>query len=152
MRMAPPGRASSSQTGFVNPCGPHHCATCFGSVQTLNTSSRCASNTRVSTSSWSSFAMTFPVAMLFLLFVYVSQILFQTVKALGPEPLVMPHPIGDVFKRRGGDPARPPLRLASSRNQTGMLQHLEMPGDSGHAHRKRCSQLRDRGPAVGQSS
>src|SRR5713226_1002272 len=50
MRMAPPGRASNSQTGFVKPFGPHHCAMCFGSVHTLNTSSRGASKTHVMTS------------------------------------------------------------------------------------------------------
>src|ERR1700730_11936287 len=46
-RIAPPGRASSSQTGFVKPLGPHHCASSCGSVHALNTTSRGASNTRV---------------------------------------------------------------------------------------------------------
>src|SRR6266851_7585963 len=108
MRMAPPGRASSSQTGFVNPCGPHHCATHFGSVQALNTSSRGASNTRVSTNSCSSFAMRFPVAILFLLFLHVAQIVIQSIEALRPKFLVVRHPIGHVFERRGRDAARPP--------------------------------------------
>src|SRR5882762_453050 len=31
---------------FVKPIGPHHCATCLGSVHALNTSSRGASKTR----------------------------------------------------------------------------------------------------------
>src|SRR5712692_6833194 len=123
MRIAPPGRTSSSQTGFVNPCGPHHCATRFGSVQALNTSSRGTSKTLVSTNSCSSFAMMFPVAMLFLLFLYVAQIVIQMIEALRPEPLVVRQPIGYVLKRRGGDPARPPLRLAPACNQTGVLQH-----------------------------
>src|SRR5579883_1469669 len=51
MSIAPPGRASISHTGFVNPCGPHHCSTCFGSIQTLKTSERGASMSRVITSS-----------------------------------------------------------------------------------------------------
>src|SRR2546427_8346498 len=51
MRMAPPGRTSNSQTGFVNPCGPHHCARCFGSVHAAHTSSRGASIVRVRRSS-----------------------------------------------------------------------------------------------------
>src|SRR5712692_391474 len=51
MRMAPPGRTSSSQTGFVNPCGPHHGATCFGSVHAVKTRLRGALRTRVKTSS-----------------------------------------------------------------------------------------------------
>src|SRR5271170_5128454 len=53
MRMAPPTRTSRSHTGFVNPFGPHHCATCLVSVHALNTSSRGASNTRVITRSHS---------------------------------------------------------------------------------------------------
>src|SRR6266849_5746342 len=151
MRMAPPGRASNSQTGFVNPCGPHHRATRFGSVQALNTSSRGTSKTLVSTNSCSSFAMMFPVAMLFLLFLYVAQIVIQTIQALRPEPLVVRHPIGDILERRGRDPARPPLRLAATCNQTGVFQHLEVPGDGGHAHGKGRRQLCDRGLAGGQT-
>src|SRR5260370_19146612 len=151
MRMAPPGRASNSQTGFVNPCGPHHCATRFGSVQALNTSSRGASKTRVSTNSCSSYAMMFPVAMLFLLFLYVAQIVIQPIEALRPELPVVPNPIGNVLERRGRDPAGPPLCLASSCNQTSTLQDLEVPGDGGHAHRKGGRQLGDRCLAGGQA-
>src|SRR5271167_2938764 len=47
MRMAPPTRASSSQTGLVKPFGPHHCASVAASVQALNTSARGASKVRV---------------------------------------------------------------------------------------------------------
>src|SRR5579871_4999160 len=47
MRSAPPGFASTSQTGLVKPLGPHHCASSFGSVQALNTRSRGALKTRV---------------------------------------------------------------------------------------------------------
>src|SRR5713101_99968 len=99
MRMAPPGRTSSSQTGFVNPCGPHHRATSFGSVHALNTSSRGASKARVSTNSCSSFAIMFPVAILFLLFLHVAQIVIQPIEALRPKFLVVRYPIGDVFER-----------------------------------------------------
>src|SRR6476620_3922578 len=51
MRHAPPGRTSSSHTGLVKRCGPHHCSICFGSVHALNTISGGASKTRVMTSS-----------------------------------------------------------------------------------------------------
>src|SRR5947207_14945364 len=47
----PPGRASNSQRGLVKPCGPHHRAMCLGSVHSLKTVLRGASNTRVSVSS-----------------------------------------------------------------------------------------------------
>src|SRR3989442_11601517 len=128
--MAPPGRKSNSQTGLVNPWGPH-CATCFGSVHNLNTSSRGASNTRVSTNSCSSFAMMFPVAMLFLLFLYVAQIVIQPIEALRPEPPVVRNPIGNVLERSGRDSAGPPLRLAPASNQSRAFQDLEMSRDGG---------------------
>src|SRR5206468_4540718 len=51
MRMAPRAHASISQTGFVKPFGPHHCAMCLVSVQALNTNSLGASKTRVRTRS-----------------------------------------------------------------------------------------------------
>src|SRR5713226_3583638 len=122
--MAPPGRKSNSQTGLVKPRGPHHCATCFGSVHTLNTSSRGASNTRVSTNSCSSLAVMLPIAMVFLLFLHVAQIVVQAVQTLRPEPLVVCEPIGDVLERRRSDPAGPPLSMTAPRNQAGMFQHL----------------------------
>src|SRR5258708_21465803 len=131
MRMAPPGRTSSSQTGFLNPRGPHHSATRFGSVQALNTSSRGASNTRVSTNSCPSFGTKLPVAMLFLLFLHVLQIFFQTVKTLGPEPLVVRQPFSDILERRGANTAWPPLRLARACYQTSVFQNLEVAGNGG---------------------
>src|SRR5260370_24545652 len=151
MRIAPPGRKSNSQPGRVNLWGPPHNATCSGSVHTLNTSSRGVSNTRVSTNSCSSFAMMPLVAMVFLLFLHVPQIVIQTVKAFRPEPLIMRQPIGDILERSGRDAAGTPPRLAPARNQTGLLQHFEVPGNGGQAHCKGCGQLGDRGLAIGQS-
>src|SRR5712692_9744976 len=121
MRMAPPGRASSSQTGFVNPCGPHHCATCFGSVHTLNTSSRDASKTRVMTSirSDGSVAGLFLSAMFLLLVLKFVQVIVQTIEALVPERAIVLHPVGDVLERARLQPAGPPLRLAAARDQAG---------------------------------
>src|SRR6267143_535175 len=145
MRIAPPGLTSSSQTGFVNPCGPHHCATCFGSVQALNTSSRGAYKTRVSTNSCSLFAMMFPVAMLFPLFLNVSQIVIQPFKAPRPEPPVLRGPVGDILERTCLEPAGPPLCLVSPRDQSRALQHLEVLGDSRHADLEWLGQLCDRG-------
>src|ERR1700735_3312905 len=45
----PPTRRSILQTGPVNPFGPHHCITYFGSVHAFQTNSRGASKTRVTT-------------------------------------------------------------------------------------------------------
>src|SRR5260370_25076487 len=142
--MAPPGRKSNSQTGLANPWGPHHTATHFGSVHALNTSSLGASNTRVSTNSRSSPAMMFPVAMFFPLFLCVSQIVIEPVKAFRPEPPVVRYPIGNVLERRGGAPSGPPLRLTPARNQAGAFQHLEVPGNGGGQHRTTGSEIRVR--------
>src|SRR5258708_38753198 len=147
MRMAPPGRTSSSQTGFVNPRGPHHSATRFGSVQALNTSSRGASNTRVSTNSCPSFGTKLPVAMLFLLFLHVLQIFVQTVKTFGPEPLVVRQPFSDILERRGANTAWPPLRLARACYQTSVFQNLEVAGNGGPTHCKGRRPVFDRCPA-----
>jgi hypothetical protein len=46
-RQTPPGRNSKRDVVVVNPFGPHHCARCFASVQTENTNSRGASNSRI---------------------------------------------------------------------------------------------------------
>src|SRR6266436_164057 len=151
MRMAPPGRTSSSQTGFVNPRGPHHSATRFGSVQALNTSSRGASNTRVSTNSCPSFGTKLPVAMLFLLFLHVLQIFVQTVKTFGPEPLVVRQPFSDILERRGANTAWPPLRLARACYQTSVFQNLEVAGNGGHTHGKGRRQFCHRSLAAGQA-
>src|ERR1700693_232136 len=48
-RHAPPGRTSISWIVVRNPFGPYQCGRCFGSVHTLNTSSRGASSRRVVT-------------------------------------------------------------------------------------------------------
>ncbi|SDJ58815.1 hypothetical protein SAMN04487935_1104 [Flavobacterium noncentrifugens] len=39
IRILPFGRRSNSQTGFVKPFGPHHCASSFSSVKHLKTNS-----------------------------------------------------------------------------------------------------------------
>src|SRR5271165_4208047 len=146
MRIAPPVRTSISQTGFANPFGPHHCATCVDSVHALKTSARGASNTRLITRSHSEesmlplcfaspllpaliFALSadMPALLRFRFQILVSrvfslqflQIVSQPVKALLPESPVMFHPSGNVLQRTGLQPARPPLRLAPARNQPG---------------------------------
>src|ERR1700730_17705323 len=48
-RHTPPGRTSLSWMVFVKPSGPHHCATCLGSVHASNACTLGASTTRVVT-------------------------------------------------------------------------------------------------------
>src|SRR5207302_8793339 len=139
MRMAPPGRASTSQTGAVKPCGPHHCATRFGSVHAANTSARGALNVRVRPSSRSVLPGSGrPAASLagmsLLLSLYLAQVVVQTVEGRCPEPPVVPHPIGHLLERACLEPARPPLRPLASRDQPGALQYLEMLGNPWEAH------------------
>src|SRR6266542_5095561 len=153
MRMAPPGRTSNWHTGFVNPSGPHHCATWFGLVHASNTSSRGASMVRVRTSSRSDDAggevVTFedrfaadPVLRLFagmflLLDLKFAEAVLQAVDALFPEPAVLLHPVGDVPQRRRLEPAGPPLRATAACDQAGSLQHLEVLGHGGGRHLER---------------
>src|SRR5487761_923808 len=110
MRIAPPTRTSNSQTGLVNPFGPHHCAVCFASVHALNTSSRGASNSRVITRSHSEDPRALIPALyadmllllLFIfriLFVHFPQIVVEPVETLLPKPPVVFHPTGHVLQR-----------------------------------------------------
>src|SRR6202051_3903771 len=58
----PPTRKSILQTGEVNPFGPHHCITYFGSVHAFQTSSRGASKTLVTTIRSVSFTVFFVIS------------------------------------------------------------------------------------------
>src|SRR5579872_6439803 len=128
-RMAPPGRASQSQTGVVNPCGPHHCARCFGSVHILNTRARGASITRVSTSSYPTHVSRLSAFMLLLLCLQLADVVFKAIETLVPQPPVLLDPMSHFPQGLRLEPARTPLRLATLRNQAGPLQDFEVLGD-----------------------
>src|SRR5579859_3322582 len=97
MRIAPPGRASTSQTGAVNPLGPHQRASRSGSVHALNTSSRGASNVRVMTSSrFAALDHDSLAAIRPLLELHLAQIVVQAIEATVPKFAVPLHPVGDV--------------------------------------------------------
>src|SRR5271170_5846565 len=105
---------------------------CSGCVQSLNTSRRGASMTRVMTSS--PFAALVPRATALLLALQFGQIGFQAVEALFPEDPVMLQPVGGALERARFQPTRPPRRLAPANDQAGPFQHLEVLGDRGKAH------------------
>src|SRR5476651_728248 len=130
--IAPPGRASTSTMGLVNPCGPHHFSKCFGSVKAAKTSARGASITRRKTSS-SRFES---VVIGLLLSLNVAKIIVEPVDLRIPEPAVLFHPRCGVTKRRCIEAARPPLRLPAPRDQAAALEHLEMLRNRGERHRK----------------
>src|SRR5437016_584733 len=106
MRIAPPGRTSSSQTGLVNHFGLHHCAMCFGSVQALNTSSRGASKMRVMTTSrlldgscdeiGVVSVLGFVWVIFLLLLLKFMEVILQTVHALFPQTAVLFQPTHNV--------------------------------------------------------
>src|SRR5215472_9310026 len=164
-RQTPPGRKSKLEVVVVKPCGPHHCARCFGSVQAEKTSARGALNSRVPMIARGSAsrsrrlnATMLPAArvrvlmatLLTGLWVFGLQLLqigIQAVEALGEKAPVMIEPIVDVPECPRLDPARPPLRLAAARDQTGALQHLEVLRDGRKAHGEWLRELRDRGLA-----
>src|SRR5437667_8843163 len=118
IRSAPPGRTSISQTGFVKPFGPHHFATCTGSVQALNTSARGASKMRVMTTVRSAcFALmsflsaTFP---LLLFDLELAQVVAKTVEALFPEPPIVLDPVRHFLERARLETRRAPPRLPAA--------------------------------------
>ena len=69
-RQTPPGLTSISWIVFVKPFGPHHCATCFGSIHALNTSSRGALKTRVVTISRAAVLVAVGSVLLFVLVMF----------------------------------------------------------------------------------
>ena len=97
---------------------------------------------------WSPIA--FPALSRGVLFLLRLQLVQQGVEALEaplPELAVALEPVGGLGERLGLEPARPPLRVAAARNQPGALEHLEVLGDRGLAHRERLGELRHRGLA-----
>src|SRR5437899_1626039 len=97
-RNFPPTRKSISQAGQVNPFGPHHCITYFGSVHAFHTNSRGASKTLVTTIRSISFAVFFAISDL--LFLHLIYNCIQFVEALFPESAIADRPIADRLDRR----------------------------------------------------
>src|SRR5579862_9258361 len=129
MRQSPPTRTSSSQTGFVKPSGPHHRASCSGSVHASNTTSGGASKNRVMTISRSCdsaapLVLLLPDMTLRLPLLHLPQIIVQTVQAFFPEAPVVPHPVRDFLQRTRFKTARSPLGFLSACNQARTLQDL----------------------------
>src|ERR1700733_7798630 len=78
------------------------------------------------------------------------QVFIETIEAFFPEAAVMLDPVGNVAQWRRFKPARAPLSLPSTRNEAGMLQHLQVTGDGRHAHCKWLGEIGDRGLSVDQ--
>src|SRR5687768_15991050 len=151
----PPGFTSMREIVLRKPFGPHHFATCSRSVHASHTTSRGASKTRVaaisrsaSTCACSLFAFIVVLLFRFVRF-QLPQVFVEPVEALLPESAVRLDPVGDLAERSGVETARAPLRLSRPRGEPGALEHLEVLGCRGEAHRKRRGQLGHRRLAGG---
>src|SRR5579872_5355635 len=135
-RQTPPGLNSKVLVVVVKPSGPHHCARCFGSLNAANTSTRGASNTRVPMIERGSLPRSTPLLPLTFLLLGLQrfQIIAEAIETFLPESAVLLEPIVHRLERGGFEPARPPLRLARTRDQPGVFEHLEMFGNRGSAH------------------
>src|SRR5690606_28527692 len=78
------------------------------------------------------------------------QIGIQAVEAFFPVLSIEFHPVSDFLKRLGSKPTWPPLRLPSSLDKAGALQHFEVLGDGRQSHVKWLGKFRDRGLARGE--
>ena len=74
----------------------------------------------------------------------------EAVEAAFPELPVVLQPVRGVLERLGLQPARPPLCVASARNQSGVLEHLQVLGDRRQADRERRRDLVDGRLAFGE--
>src|SRR5262249_1381517 len=157
-RQAPPGRRSIWHTASVQPLGPYQCGRCSGSVKASKTSRRGASRGRGVTISRSDGvgSVVAPrlgvVAMILLLLLQVVEVLVQPCEALVPEATIVLGPLGHILERSRLEPSGAALRVAALADQAGALEHAEVLGDGGAAHRERLGELLDRGRALGEAS
>src|ERR1700746_1350640 len=96
-RNFPPTRKSISQKGAVNPFGPHHCITYFGSVHAFQTNSRGASKTLVTIIRSFSFTVFFVISDLDFFHLIHNHI--QLVETLFPELAIANRPVADCLYR-----------------------------------------------------
>src|ERR1700690_1508224 len=96
-RNFPPTRKSILQKGAVEPFGPHHCITYFGSVHAFQTNSRGASKTLVITIGSVSFTVFFVISDL--LFLHLLYNCIQFVETLFPESAIANRPVADCLYR-----------------------------------------------------
>src|SRR5689334_12883807 len=117
-RNFPPTRKSISQKGAVQPFGPHHCITYFGSVHAFQTNSRGASKTLVTTIRSVSLTAFFVISDLS--FFHLSQNHVQLVETFFPELAIADRPVADCLDR-----LRP--KLADTLSSTLRLAHNPRP-------------------------
>src|SRR6188508_1220010 len=122
-----------SQTGSVQPVGPHHWLTCSHDDQARKVSAIGASKTRMATNSSPSmwvymrpgwvgiaFASGVGAGIGRLLCLQLAKVALEPVEARLPEPAVLLHPTGHVVERCRLQAAGAPLGIASLDDQTGV--------------------------------
>src|SRR3989304_3486534 len=77
-----------------------------------------------------------------------AQVIVQPIEAFFPELAGAFPPAPPLLQRRGRQPARPPLRVTASLDQSRPLQHLQMLRYRRHAHLERRRQLGHRRPTA----
>src|SRR3972149_4139749 len=155
----PPTRRSMSQEGAMKPSGPHQRFTSSGSVHAFHTSSRGASNVRLSTSSFffsRPFACFLVLAGIFVppnrtsrLLASCPQLLGQPVEAVLPQDAVAREPAERRAQGRGVDLAAVHAALGFDPNQACALENPQVPRDRGQAHVVRPGELAHRGVPAG---
>src|SRR6185312_12799563 len=123
MRNFPPTRKSISQKGEVQPFGPHHCITYFGSVHAFQTNSRGASKILVIAIRSVSFTVFFVISEL--RFFHLIHNHIQLVETLFPEPAIAERPVVDCLYR-----LRP--KRAHALSSTLLLDHDPRPYQVGN--------------------
>src|SRR6202008_2708661 len=98
-RNFPPTRKSILQKGVVQPCGPHHCITYFGSVHAFQTNAIGASKTLVTTIRSVSLTVFFVIFDLHFFHLLHNHI--QLVETFFPESAIVCRPVADFLYRLG---------------------------------------------------
>src|ERR1700685_1961050 len=96
-RNSPPTRKFILKTGEVNPFGPPHCITYFGSVHAFQTNARGASKTLVITIRSVSLTVFFVISAL--RFFHLIHNRIQLVETLFPESAIISRPVADFLYR-----------------------------------------------------
>src|SRR5215211_6031985 len=141
-RSAPPSVTSieTVETGTSASGPPNQSANRSGSVHSFQTRSRGTPKTRVIVIPASPATSGFRSVILGRL-----EACFEAVEAAFPERTILLEPSDGVLQRRRSQPRGPKLRRATTGDQPGLLQHLEVLGDRLDADRKGLGQLVDCG-------
>src|SRR4051794_18429955 len=119
----------TESSGVSNSSGPHHSATCSGSVHACHTCSRGASKVRTIETWWCWDCVA--ESGIALSSLEVVEVRSEPVHPALPQRAIRRHPLRCLLERLDPQRARPVLRRAVAGDQAGALEHLQVPGDRG---------------------